>query len=337
MPSTWPLDMPKQAEAEHLLRQMIRIRRFEQEAGRQYKRAMAGGFLHLGIGEEATIVGIAEGMGEDDYLFGSYRTHGHAIACGAPTDRAMAEIFGRTDGLVGGKGGSMHMYWGEGHFLGGYGIVGGQIPLAVGYALSQVRRGTGGATIVSFGDGASNSGNMSESLNMASMWDLPVIFLLQNNKYGMGTAATRHSATAEFWKRGEPFGIKGEKIDGMNVLRVRETVRAALEYCYQHRRPYLLECETYRFEGHSAADPEVYRERAEVEEWKKRDPIHIWSEEMKKEKLLTDEKKEEMENEANEEIMAAVRFAESSPRPKSDELFAHLYTPSPLTGGLPNG
>lgn len=224
----------------------------------------------------------------------------------------------------------MHMYWKEGRFLGGYGIVGGHIPLATGYALSQVRRGTGGATICSFGDGAANTGNVSECLNMASMWDLPIIFLLQNNRYGMGTSAERHSASTDFWERGAPFDIKGERIDGMNVLRVRETVLAALHYCYEHRRPYLLECETYRFEGHSAADPEVYRERAEVEEWKKRDPIHIWAEEMKEAGQLQEGRLEEIRSQADAEIEEAVRFADASPQPAESTLTEHLYVPSPL-------
>ncbi len=253
---------PPEAETCHeLLAQMALIRRFEEEAGRQYQRAKAGGFLHLAIGEEATIVGTTSVMRDEDYLIGTYRTHGHAIARGTDPKRVMAELFGRVDGTSGGRGGSMHIFDGENRFMGGYGIVGGNLPLAAGLGLASDYRGEEAVTVCMFGDGASNAGNFGETMNLAALWSLPVVFLVENNLYGMGTSVERHSAQTDLSKKAEGYGIPGERLDGMDVLAVREGVSEHIRIAREERRPTLVEAFTYRYHGHSAADPEVYREK----------------------------------------------------------------------------
>ena len=270
-------DLPDASTCYELLARMALIRRFEEEAGRQYQRAKAGGFLHLAIGEEATIVGTTSVMREEDYLIGTYRTHGHAIARGTEPKRVMAELFGRVDGTSGGRGGSMHIFDGERRFMGGYGIVGGNLPIAAGLALSSEYKGEDAVTVCMFGDGASNAGNFGETMNLAALWSLPVFFLVENNLYGMGTSVERHSAQTDLSKKAEGYGIPGERIDGMDVLAVREAVAEGIRLAREERRPTLLEAFTYRYRGHSAADPEVYREREEVEEWREKDPIETFA------------------------------------------------------------
>ena len=270
-------DLPDAATCYELLARMALIRRFEEEAGRQYQRARAGGFLHLAIGEEATIVGTASVMREEDYLIGTYRTHGHAIARGTDPKRVMAELFGRVDGTSGGRGGSMHIFDRERRFMGGYGIVGGNLPIAAGLALSAEYKGEDAVTVCMFGDGASNAGNFGETMNLAALWKLPVLFLVENNLYGMGTSIERHSAQTDLSKKAEGYGIPGERIDGMDVLAVREAVAEGIRLAREERRPTLVEAFTYRYRGHSAADPEVYREREEVEEWREKDPIETFA------------------------------------------------------------
>src|ERR1700749_4653968 len=259
-------DLPDAATCYELLARMALIRRFEEEAGRQYQRAKAGGFLHLAIGEEATIVGTTSVMRDEDFLIGTYRTHGHAIARGTDPDAVMAELFGRVDGTSGGRGGSMHIFDAERRFIGGYGIVGGNLPLAAGLALPPQDKGEDAVTVCMFGDGASNTGNFGETMNLAALWTLPIVFLVENNLYGMGTAIERHSAQTDLSKKAEGYGIPGTRIDGMDVLAVRKAVAAGLATAREEERPTLIEVVTYRYRGHSAADPEVYREREEVEE-----------------------------------------------------------------------
>src|SRR5690606_3046650 len=254
------VEIPDRETCLDLLSRMTLIRRFEEEAGRQYQRAKAGGFLHLAIGEEATIVGTTSVMRDDDYLIGTYRTHGHALARGTPAGEVMAEIFGREAGTSGGRGGSMHIFDGERRFMGGYGIVGGNLPLAAGLALASQYRGEDSVTVCMFGDGATNTGNFGETMNVAALWDLPVVFLVENNLYGMGTAIDRHSAVTDLSRKAQGYGIEGERIDGMDVLAVRERVAAHLDIARDEGRPSLVEAFTYRYRGHSAADPEVYRE-----------------------------------------------------------------------------
>ena len=324
-PAAAKLKLPEEETCRELLGLMMLIRRFEEEAGRQYQRAKAGGFLHLAIGEEATIVGTTSVMRPDDYLIATYRTHGHAIARGTGPEKVMAELFGRVDGTSGGRGGSMHIFDLEKRFMGGYGIVGGNLPLAAGLALACDYTGSDSVTVCMFGDGASNTGNFGETMNMAALWSLPVVFLVENNLYGMGTALERHSAVPDLSHKAEGMGVPGVRVDGMDVLAMRETVAEHIHTAREDRKPTLVEAITYRYRGHSAADPEVYREKEEVEEWQRRDPIETFSRRLVDEKVLSDEEVEKMREEADRIVTEAVEFADNSAAPSLDSLYDHLY------------
>jgi pyruvate dehydrogenase E1 component alpha subunit len=318
-------DLPDASTCYELLARMTLIRRFEEEAGRQYQRAKAGGFLHLAIGEEATIVGTASVMRDEDYLIGAYRTHGHAIARGTDPKRVMAELFGRVDGTSGGRGGSMHVFDGERRFMGGYGIVGGSLPIAAGLALASDYRSEESVTVCMFGDGASNTGNFGETMNLAALWSLPVLFLVENNLYGMGTSVERHSAQTDLSKKAEGYGVTGERVDGMDVIAVREAVAEGVRLAREERRPTLLESFTYRYRGHSAADPEVYREREEVEEWERKDPIEAFARRCVEAGVLGEREVAETREKAESTVREAVEFAEGSPEPALDTLYENLY------------
>jgi pyruvate dehydrogenase E1 component alpha subunit len=318
-------DLPDAATCYELLARMALIRRFEEEAGRQYQRAKAGGFLHLAIGEEATIVGTTSVMRDEDFLIGTYRTHGHAIARGTEPKRVMAELFGRVDGTSGGRGGSMHIFDAEKRFMGGYGIVGGNLPIAAGLALSSQYKGEDAVTVCMFGDGASNTGNFGETMNLAALWKLPVFFLVENNLYGMGTAVERHSAQTDLSKKAEGYGVPGTRVDGMDVIAVREGVAAGLEAAREESRPTLLEVVTYRYRGHSAADPEVYREREEVEEWREKDPIESFARRCVEAGVLGEREVRQAREAAEETVVAATEFAEASPEPPLDTMYENLY------------
>jgi pyruvate dehydrogenase E1 component alpha subunit len=324
-PAAAELKLPDESTCRELLSVMMLIRRFEEEAGRQYQRAKAGGFLHLAIGEEATIVGTTSVMRDDDYLIATYRTHGHAIARGTDPKNVMAELFGRVDGTSGGRGGSMHIFDLERRFMGGYGVVGGNLPLAAGLALASDYKGTDEVTVCMFGDGASNTGNFGETMNLAALWSLPVVFLVENNLYGMGTALERHSAVPDLSHKAEGMGVPGVRVDGMDVLTVRETVAEHIRTAREDRKPTLVEAITYRYRGHSAADPEVYREKEEVEEWQRKDPIENFARRLIEEKVLSGEEIDEMREEAERTVMGAVEFADNSPAPSLDSLYDHLY------------
>src|SRR5512132_3845109 len=261
--------LPDPDVAREWLQTMMLIRRFEERAGEMYAKAKVGGFLHLAIGEEATIVGAVRALRDQDYLISTYRSHGHALARGAEPNRVMAELFGRESGVSHGRGGSMHMFDLENRFMGGYGIVGGNLPLAAGIALSSDYRGTEEVTLCVFGDGASNQGTFGETLNLAALWALPVVFMVTNNQFGMGTALARHSAVTDLHRRGDGFGVPGMSCDGMDLLDTHRAVSEALRVARDERRPILLEAITYRFRGHSMADPEEYRTKEQVEEWLK--------------------------------------------------------------------
>ncbi|HKG36883.1 MAG TPA: pyruvate dehydrogenase (acetyl-transferring) E1 component subunit alpha [Solirubrobacterales bacterium] len=318
-------DLPDAKTCHELLSTMALIRRFEEEAGRQYQRGKAGGFLHLAIGEEATIVGTTSVMRDDDYLIGTYRTHGHAIARGTDPKRVMAELFGRVDGTSGGRGGSMHIFDRENRFMGGYGIVGGNLPLAAGLALSSEYKETEEATVCMFGDGASNTGNFGETMNLAALWKLPVLFLVENNLYGMGTSVERHSAQTDLSKKAEGYGVPGWRIDGMDVLAVREGIEEGLRLAREERRPHLIEAFTYRYRGHSAADPEVYREKSEVEEWRAKDPIETFGKRCVEEDVLGEKEIADIREEAERIVLEAVEFADNSSEPDLDTLYDNLY------------
>jgi pyruvate dehydrogenase E1 component alpha subunit len=317
--------LPDREECRELLETMALIRRFEEEAGRQYQQAKAGGFLHLGIGEEATIVGTTSVMRPDDYLIGTYRTHGHAIARGTDPNRVMAELFGREDGCSRGRGGSMHIFDLERRFMGGYGIVGGNLPLAAGLALSSDYKGTDEVTVCMFGDGASNTGNFGETMNLAALWKLPVVFLVENNLYGMGTSVERHSAVTDLSRKAEGIGVTGVRVDGMDVLAVRETVSEHIRLAREERQPTLVEAFTYRYRGHSAADPEVYRTKEEVEEWRKKDPVKVFRDRLLEEGVVDEAYVEELRERLERRVMGAVEFADGSPEPPLESLYDHLY------------
>ncbi|MGE5407168.1 MAG: pyruvate dehydrogenase (acetyl-transferring) E1 component subunit alpha [Syntrophothermus sp.] len=318
-------DLPDAPTCYELLARMALIRRFEEEAGRQYQRAKAGGFLHLAIGEEATIVGTTSVMRPEDFLIGTYRTHGHAIARGTAPARVMAELFGRVDGTSGGRGGSMHIFDAEHRFMGGYGLVGGNLPIAAGLALASQYKGEDAVTVCMFGDGASNTGNFGETMNLAALWKLPVLFLVENNLYGLGTAVERHSAQTDLSRKAEGYGIPGARIDGMDVLAVRESVAEGLRLAREEARPTLLEAFTYRYRGHSAADPEVYRRREEVEEWREKDPIETFGRRCIAAGVLGEREVQQAREEAERVVLSAVEFADASPEPPLDTMYESLY------------
>ena len=249
-------DLPERDAAREWLQTMMLIRRFEERAGEMYAKAKVGGFLHLAIGEEATIVGACRAMRDEDYLISTYRSHGHALARGSEPDRVMAELFGREDGVSHGRGGSMHMFDLENRFMGGYGIVGGNLPLAAGMALASDYQELDEVTVCVFGDGAANQGTFGETLNLAALWKLPVVFMVTNNQFGMGTALERHTAQTDLHRRGDGFGVPGMRCDGMDVTETYEVMREAIRRTREDRQPVLVEAITYRFRGHSMADPE---------------------------------------------------------------------------------
>jgi TPP-dependent pyruvate/acetoin dehydrogenase alpha subunit len=264
-------------------------------------------------------------MREEDYLIGTYRTHGHAIARGTEPKRVMAELFGKVDGTSGGRGGSMHIFDAEKRFMGGYGIVGGNLPIAAGIGLASQYKGEDAVTVCMFGDGASNTGNFGETMNLAALWKLPLFFLVENNLYGMGTAVERHSAQTDLSKKAEGYGISGTRVDGMDVCAVREGVREGIRQAREEQRPTLLEAFTYRYRGHSAADPEVYREREEVEEWREKDPIETFSRRCVEAGVLGEREVRQAREAADKEVVAAVEFAEASPEPPLATMYESLY------------
>ena len=317
--------LPPPEEAREWLEAMTLIRRFEERAGEMYAKAKVGGFLHLAIGEEATIVGSVRAMRERDYLISTYRSHGHALARGTEPERVMAELFGKEDGVSRGRGGSMHMFDLERRFMGGYGIVGGNLPLAAGMALTSDYLGTDDATLCQFGDGAANQGTFGETLNLAALWRLPVVFMVTNNPFGMGTALERHSAVTDLFKRGEGYGVPGIRCDGMDVVDTHHTTQEALRQAREERRPVLVEAITYRFRGHSMADPEEYRTKEQVEQWRARDPLVTFGDRLRDEGAITEEDRERIDREAIETVDGAVLFAEASPFSPPESLYDDVY------------
>ena len=317
--------LPDKETCVRVLSKMMLIRRFEERAGEMYAKAKVGGFLHLCIGEEAAIVGATQALRDSDYLMSTYREHGQALARGTPAGEVMAELFGRADGCSKGRGGSMHLFDMERRFLGGYGIVGGNLPLATGVALAADYLGTEDATLCMFGDGATNQGTFGESMNLAALWHLPIVFMVINNQFGMGTALERHSAVTDLSKKSEGFGVPGSRCDGMDVLDTHACLSEALRKAREERRPQLVEAVTYRYRGHSMADPEEYRTKEEVEEWRRRDPIASFSKRLEDEQVVSKKDLERLEKEATEAVDEAVRFAEQSPFPDLDSLYDDVY------------
>lgn len=304
---------------------MVLIRRFEEAAAVAYTRARIGGYLHLNIGEEATVVGSMEALQPQDYVFSNYREHGHALARGTDPKRIMAELYGRATGVSLGRGGSMHIFDFERRMLGGYGIVGGAIPLAIGAGLAAQYRASDAVVMTIFGEGATNIGAFHESMNLAALWNLPVIFSCVNNQFAMGKRVMEDSAVNEIWKKACAYDMASERVDGMDILAVYEaTLRAADRARHEHR-PTLIEAVTYRFRGHSMADAGRYRTAEEVEEWRRRDPIFIFRSHLEQAHLLTPEQAQEIEDEVERQIDAVVDYAEESPFPDVSTLYDHVY------------
>ena len=303
---------------------MLLIRRFEEKAGQLYGMGQIGGFCHLYIGQEAVVVGIQSAQIEGDSIVTSYRDHGHMIACDMDPRGVMAELTGRKDGYSKGKGGSMHMFSREKGFFGGHGIVAAQVPIGTGLAFSHKYNETNNVCITYFGDGAANQGQVYESYNIASLWKLPVIFVIENNKYGMGTSVNRSSAGENLSDRGNAYGIKSEIVDGMDIIAVRDSAIRAMDYCRSGKGPYILEMKTYRYRGHSMSDPAKYRTRDEVEKIRKNsDPIENIKELLAKNGLNEDEIKN-IDSEIKVIIADAAKFAQESPEPSVEELYTDI-------------
>jgi pyruvate dehydrogenase E1 component alpha subunit len=308
----------------HFYREMLSIRRFEERAGQLYGMGLIGGFCHLYIGQEAVVVGMQAAITPDDAVLTSYRDHGHMLACGMEARGVMAELTGRSGGYSHGKGGSMHMFSREKNFYGGHGIVGAQVPIGTGIAFNYNYRNQKRVCLTYLGDGAVNQGQVYESFNMASLWKLPVIYVIENNQYGMGTSVARASAVTDLYKRGSGFGIEGEAVDGMDVLAVKAAADKAVAWCKSGKGPYILEMKTYRYRGHSMSDPAKYRTKEELEKMKtEHDPILMVKALYLKEGGSEDALKK-VEQEIKTIMEDAVEFAKTSPEPDPAELWTDI-------------
>ena len=305
-------------------RDMLLIRRFEEKCGQLYGMGMIGGFCHLYIGQEAVVVGIQSALEPRDSVITAYRDHGHMLACGMDAKGVMAELTGRKGGYSRGKGGSMHMFSRDKNFYGGHGIVGATAPLGAGLAFAHKYKNDGGVTTCYYGDGAANQGQIYESYNMAALWKLPVIFVIENNKYGMGTSQARHAA-GDLWKRGEAYGIPGRKVDGMDVLAVRSAARDAVAHARSGQGPVILEVDTYRYRGHSMSDPGKYRSKEEVEQMRERhDPIENHKKYMLDAKLFGEADFSSVEKQIKAIVNESAEFAQQSPEPDPSELWTDV-------------
>ncbi|MGB1425465.1 MAG: pyruvate dehydrogenase (acetyl-transferring) E1 component subunit alpha [Paracoccaceae bacterium] len=305
---------------------MLLIRRFEEKAGQLYGMGLIGGFCHLYIGQEAVVVGLEAAAEEGDKRLTSYRDHGHMLAAGMDPNGVMAELTGRIDGYSKGKGGSMHMFSKEKHFYGGHGIVGAQVPIGAGLAFADKYLENNRVTFTYFGDGAANQGQVYETFNMAAIWDLPVIFVIENNQYAMGTAQKRSTSSPDLYVRGEAFGIPGEAVDGMDVLAVKAAGQKAVAHCRSGKGPYILEVKTYRYRGHSMSDPAKYRTREEVQKMRQeRDPIETVRSMLLTGKHASEEDLKAIDKKVKEIVNASAEFAKDSPEPAVDELWTDIY------------
>jgi pyruvate dehydrogenase E1 component alpha subunit len=312
-----------------LYRQMLLIRRFEEKSAEMYALAKIAGFLHLYIGEEAVAVGAIAAIRPDDYVISAYRDHGHCLAKGSDSGKVMAELFGKVGGLCKGKGGSMHLVDAERHFMGGYAIVGGHLPLATGLAFASHYQKGNQVVLCFFGEGAVPSGQAHEAFNLAALWKLPVIFICENNRYGMGTPVQRAVALyANLTDKARSHGIDATQVDGMDVLAVREVMRKIVGQVREGQGPHFIEAVTYRFMGHSMADPAHghYRSKDEVEQERKRDPLRLLKQTMLDKQMADEDDFKRLEREVTDEVTAAVKFADESPFPQKDELYTDVYS-----------
>ena len=305
---------------------MLMIRRFEERAGQLYGMGLIGGFCHLYIGQEAVVVGMQSNLGPNDQSITAYRDHGHMLAAGINPNAVMAELTGRSTGLSRGKGGSMHMFSAAKKFYGGHGIVGAQVPLGTGLAFANKYRGNDGVCLTYFGDGAANQGQVYEAFNMAELWKLPVVYIIENNQYAMGTSVARSSAETEFYKRGASFNIPGIQVDGMDVEAVMDAGGEAIAHCRSGKGPIILEMKTYRYRGHSMSDPAKYRTKEEVSEVReKRDPIEHFGKKLLDGGVVTEQDLKMIDSEIKQRVIAAADFATQSPEPGLGELYTDVY------------
>jgi pyruvate dehydrogenase E1 component alpha subunit len=308
-----------------LYHQMVLIRRVEERGAELYQAGKIGGFMHLYIGQEAVSTGLIAAREPRDRVITAYRDHGVAINCGIPANQVMAELLGKATGTSKGKGGSMHMADTEKNMWGGHAIVGGHLPIAAGLALGDHYEKNDNVTICMFGDGATNIGYFHEALNLAKIWGLRVLWVCENNVYGMGTSVERASAVSEIRQKAEGYGMKNSRVEGMDVMTVYEAAKQAIEYVRRESQPYLLEVTTYRYRGHSMGDPERYRKAEEVKKWQESDPIGIFRNHLIEKKTATTKMLDEIDTQVDEEVNKAVEFAETSPEPSMDELFTDIY------------
>ena len=304
---------------------MLEIRRFEERAAQLFGMGHVGGFCHLYIGQEAVVIGVLMTIDKNDCVVTTYRDHGHMIARGLDPNKIMAELTGRSTGYSKGKGGSMHMFSKKNNFYGGHGIVGAQVPIGTGVAFALKYQGEKNICRTYIGDGAMNNGQVFESFNLASLWKLPVLYIIENNKYGMGTSVDRAAAGSDLYKRGEPFGIPGELVDGMNVFKVIEAAHKAGKYVREGKGPYILEVQTYRYKGHSMSDPAKYRTKKELELYKTQDPIEIVHKEILQKKIATEKELEKINKEIIKKIKNAADYALKSPFPNNEDLYTDVY------------
>lgn len=304
---------------------MLMMRKFEEKLSQLYIQRKFGGFLHLYIGQEAVVAGAVSATNDDDKMITAYRCHAHPIGRGTEIKYLMAELFGKTTGLSKGKGGSMHMFDVERHVYGGHGIVGGQIPLGTGLAFADMYRGGKQVTLCSMGDGAVRQGALHEAFNLAATWKIPVIYIIENNKYAMGTSVERTSNVTELYKLGLSYDIPGEPVDGMDVEAVHNAIEKAAKHCREGKGPYLLEMETYRFKGHSMSDPRKYRTKDEEAEYQEDDPILKVLDVIKKNKYATQKQLDAIDAKIKKEIEEAIKFAEESPLPEPEAMYEEIY------------
>jgi len=327
-PTSSTLSIPPGEDREALLQyyyQMVLIRLFEEKSAEMYNRAKIGGYCHLNLGEEATVVGFCAGLEEGDYVYTNYREHGYALGRGISSNAVMAELFGKETGCSKGRGGSMHLFDVERHFMGGYAIVGGQLPLAAGAAFAINYRGSKEVVACQMGDGTTNGGWFHESMNLAKIYDLPVIYFIVNNQYGMGLKVEKGSAVSELYRKACAYDMHSERVDGNDVLAVRDAVRRAATLAREQHQPSLIEAVSFRLRGHSVVDPDRYRDPEEVKKGREQDPVPAFAERLMAAGMLDEQQIQEIEARAQQEVDVAVQFAEESPYPSVDTLFDFMY------------
>jgi pyruvate dehydrogenase E1 component alpha subunit len=315
-------------ESLHLLKQMMRIRQLEEKAYELYTQEKIRGFLHLYDGEEAVAVGVIENLTKEDAVIATYREHGHALIRGVSMESIMAELYGKAEGCSGGRGGSMHLYDKETNFLGGSAIVGNGLPMAVGVAMANKYENQNAIACCFFGEGAVDEGEFHESLNLASLWNLPVLFVCENNLYSMGMPFELAEAETNLVSKAKAYNMEADSVDGMDIMAVLKASEKAIKYIRQNQKPYFLECQTYRYRAHSMFDPERYRSKQEIQEWKKKDPITTFTDYLKQEKLLSDEELNQLKKDVAEEVKTAVEFAENGTDEPIEDITKYVYSNS---------